>query len=166
MMLTRARMLLLTLLCFDAVLSFDPQAEWMQLERMLGQWNRKPFYGRSAKKPIELPDFHHVRADQYKMERFKSNSSSRTLPTEIREMLQMTAPPPTTAPARTDIEILCNLEKLFVRIKKALFKQSVTQDLKVGKCNVSHENPEHYFFLYSIDADCGVVKEVGTTLSS
>lgn len=158
-------------------LSKDSAAEeWANLINSMQQnSNSQPgfVYGRSShnvppyrRVPPSMPVSHHA----VRTELFKPDKQTRPLPLSIQEMLlEVTAPPPppppTRAPARVFFESLCFLDKMIVRVRKDFFNQNVAKDLTLGKCKVTEENFQHYYFNHSIEEDCGFQKQVGTALS-
>uniref|UniRef100_A0A3P8TQN9 ZP domain-containing protein n=1 Tax=Amphiprion percula TaxID=161767 RepID=A0A3P8TQN9_AMPPE len=65
------------------------------------------------------------------------------------------------------VEILCHVDRLYVRIKREVFKsRDAYKYLKLGTCPVNHANDKYYYLLYLLKNDCGFKKEVGDVLFS
>lgn len=127
------------------------------------------FYGRSISNMPDYrpPDFMPVLQRDVQADLFIPEKGTRPLPLSIKEMLlKATAPTPTIAPARENVELLCHVDRMLVRVRTDAFKQNVTNDLKLGKCHVNGLTPEHYYFIHPLASDCGFRKEVGTSLFS
>lgn len=179
MALIQARLSLLLLLWFvkghstsdNGLPVVSAAEEWEQLLiSMQKNSNSQPgvFYGRSSPgmPPYSPPDFMAVLQRDVQKELFKPDKQIRPLPLSFKEhLLKATAPPPTTAPARQRLEVLCFLDGFRIRVRKDAFKQNILKDLKFGKCNVTEQDFEYYYLRHSMDADCGYQKEVGAALS-
>ncbi|KAM7009831.1 zona pellucida sperm-binding protein 3 [Tautogolabrus adspersus] len=58
------------------------------------------------------------------------------------------------------IEILCHVDRMYVRVRRELFKtRDAYKYLKLGGCPVNRATTEHYYFLYLLKTDCGFKKE-------
>lgn len=174
-----ARLPLLLLLWFvvaaqcisDNSLHEEPAADeqWESLMRMVlkDASDGHYFYGRSAlpSDAYNPPASMVVSEPETLKELFKPENLTRPLHPQIKNMLlQAKAPPPTEAPARRPVEILCHVDLMFVRVRVDLFTQKVTEDLRFGKCKVTVMNDEYYYFYYYLHHDCGFQKEVCTVL--
>lgn len=149
----------------------DAEDEWEKLSAVVNNEDASRngyFYGRSS--PIgqvyNPPASQAVLKAETHKELFKPENLTKPLPLVIKNMLlQAAEPPPIIAPVRKLIEVLCHIDRMFVRIRREIFMQDVKKDLRYGKCNVSTSNEEYYYFLYMLDDDCGNQKEVCTALS-
>lgn len=177
MVLMPARLLLLWFVtsCCTCVNSLSDGAaaeeEWEALSNTISKESSDGdyFYGRSA--PIEgaymLPDSKVVSKAEADLKMlFKPDNHTRPLPPSYKDMLLQAPvlshiPPP---PVRKLIEILCHVDRMYVRIRREIFKQDVLKDLRFGKCGVTVGNQEYYYFLYLLNQDCGIQKEVCTAL--
>lgn len=178
MELMRVRILLL-LLCFansqfssDARLFVqDPEAEWKRMEAEANEERSEASdfnLGRSPSntlRPLPVPKYMVVPASKVQKGLFKPEKNTRPLPTSIKEMLLGAKAPTTTVAPPTrqpPIEVLCQIDRMYVRIKKNVFKSlDAFKYLKLGKCPVNHGTKNHYYFLYLLHIDCGYLREVG-----
>lgn len=95
---------------------------------------------------------------------FKPETGVRPLPDWASDMLLKTATDTIpTEPARPQlVEILCHVDRVYVRIRKKVFKtDNAHRYLKFGTCRVNQVTKDHYYFLYLLTADCGFKKKVG-----
>lgn len=145
----------------------DPAAEWDRLSRTASrEAGYDNFFGRSAHSHDDYnpPESMVVSEPQTLKSYFKPDNRTRALDPKIRNMLlHAKAPPPTAAPPRKQIEVLCPLNGMYVRIRRDIFTQNVAEDLRVGKCKVTRVTNEHYYFYIYLNQDCGIQKEVCTT---
>ena len=111
-----------------------------------------------------LPEFVRVPASKDLKPLFKPDGApSSGLPAAAMEMLLVTAPPtpaPTTRPPQ--IEVLCHIDRMYVRVRRTLFSAfDAYKTLKLGSCVVNQGTKDHYYFLYLLTSACGFHKEVG-----
>lgn len=178
MVLKAARALLLLLLWFvrghytsdNSFYDEDAEAKWADFEADI--YREAPshpnyFYGRSA--PIgntNLPASQPVSLVETQKTLFKPENRTKPMPLTVMNMLlQAAALPPTTPPVRKPIEILCYFDRMYVRLRRDLFRTNIIEDLRFGKCpmNIS---VDYYYYVRSLDEDCGLQKEVCTSFSA
>lgn len=146
----------------------DAAADWEDLSALVYQEDtRYPgyFYGRSSHiGHAHLPDSQPVSKAETRKTLFKPENRTQPLPLPIKNMLlQAAALPPTVELVRKLIEILCYIDRMYVRIRKDIFKQDILKDLRYGKCNLKSRG-EYYYYTRSLNEDCGLQKEVCTAL--
>lgn len=180
---------LLLLLCcfaysytFSSVASYGPfvqypELEWARMEKVIGEEiSRAPApkakflksgssSGASIPEAKKVPEYRIVSASMDQKELFKPEKGARPLPNSVKEMLLVTAPPEVaaTSAARPKlVEILCHIDRMYVRIRREVFKsKDAYKYLKLGTCPVNQGTKVHYYLLYLLKTDCGFKREVG-----
>ncbi|XP_041640666.1 zona pellucida sperm-binding protein 3 [Cheilinus undulatus] len=151
----------------------EPNLEWERMETIVGEsetqapvpdaklWRSSSSSGSSTPTAKKLPEYVVIPASKVQKELFKPEKGARPLPNSIKEMLQVTAPPSQQAASRKKmIDILCHVDRIYVRIRREIFKtRDAYKYLKLGKCPVNAGTKEYYFFLYQLSKDCGFKKE-------
>ncbi|XP_018520151.1 zona pellucida sperm-binding protein 3 isoform X2 [Lates calcarifer] len=157
----------------------DPELEWGRMETVIGEemspapapkakiWKSASNSGSSTPEAKKFPEYVRVESSKYPKTAFKPEKGARPLPAWVKEMLL----PPTVAPKSGIasgkaavrpklIEILCHVDRMYVRIRREIFKtKTAYKDLKLGKCPVNQGTKVHYYFLYLLKTDCGFKKE-------
>uniref|UniRef100_A0A673CES8 ZP domain-containing protein n=1 Tax=Sphaeramia orbicularis TaxID=375764 RepID=A0A673CES8_9TELE len=172
---------LLVVLCFVNVsqsrsssqygpLSSNPEQEWNKLalddERALAHGPRSKSSSRSSvAQERKVPTYLTVSADMVQKKFFKPEKGFRSLPSSVVEILRATpspASPSTPANSKKNIEVLCHIDRMYVRIKKELFNNRYAYRLlKLGTCPVNKDDKDYYYFLHLLKTDCGFKTEVG-----
>ncbi|KAM9363609.1 zona pellucida sperm-binding protein 3 [Symphorus nematophorus] len=155
----------------------DPEIEWetmkmvIDVEKIQDAAPEPKFWKNAATSGVtSIPEakkvipYEAVPASKVQKEVFKPEKGIRPLPNSIKEMLLgATAPPATTTSAPTRpklIEILCHVDRMYVRVRREFFKSSnAYKYLKLGTCPVNQGTKEHYYLLYLLKTDCGFKKE-------
>uniref|UniRef100_UPI0037E88625 zona pellucida sperm-binding protein 3 n=1 Tax=Semicossyphus pulcher TaxID=241346 RepID=UPI0037E88625 len=111
-----------------------------------------------------VPEYTIVAGSKVPKEVFKPEKGARPLPNSVKEMLLgsiSTASATGRAAARPKlIEILCHVDRIYVRLRRELFKtRDAYKYLKLGSCPVNQGTKVHYYFLYLVKTDCGFKKE-------
>ncbi|XP_048104515.1 zona pellucida sperm-binding protein 3 isoform X1 [Alosa alosa] len=110
-------------------------------------------------KPLDLPEFNVVMSP-IGSGVFKPEVGTRALPEPVKQIFlppaATTAPPPQYG----NVDALCHLDRMYVRIKKELFSKpgDAWQYLKIGTCEVNQATADHYYFLYYLKG-CGLKYE-------
>ncbi|XP_062866908.1 zona pellucida sperm-binding protein 3 [Trichomycterus rosablanca] len=111
---------------------------------------------------LKLPESQQILASDVQKVFFKSEAGTRPLPDVLKSIL---LPPPTKKPVSVQdsqpktIEILCHLDRIYVRVLKNLLTSlDAWKNLKVGTCVVNQMTSGYYFFLYAINS-CGVKRQ-------
>lgn len=141
----------------------DSEVDWKRLNVPLKK--ELVFAPRSADPNGTLPEservptFIIVSSANDPVEDFKPELGARDLPDRAREvllqaMVTTAAPPP--GGGTTGVEVACQIDRLYVRVKKDIFKVRMAfQNLKLGTCAVNKILDDHYYFLYPLTANCG-----------
>lgn len=111
-----------------------------------------------------------VSASHELKEALRPEKGHRDLPYLVEKLLQQatatTAAPPSSGGRTPSVEILCHIDRMYVRIKRALFKdRNAFRNLKLGTCAVNKSTNEHFYFLYLLTADCGFQMTVSGSCS-
>ncbi|CAJ1052664.1 zona pellucida sperm-binding protein 3 [Xyrichtys novacula] len=156
----------------------DPELEWERMETVIGEanteapepdakfWRSSSSYGSSQTAAKKVPEYVIVPASKIQKEAFKPEKGARPLPNSVKELLlssTATAKASGKAARPKMIEILCHVDRMYVRIRREIFKtKDAYKDLKLGSCPVNQGTKVHYFFLYLLSSDCGFKKESNT----
>lgn len=143
-----------------SLLEYDPEVDWNTMRDDLVQ---APVSGTNDTLPASerVPPFLVVSSSNDPVEAFKPEKGARDLPEAVKEMLlqALGATPATPAPPTGGggaVEVRCHIDRMFVRVKKAIFKVKMAiQNLKLGVCAVNKILDEYYYFLYPLTANCG-----------
>ncbi|XP_070843097.1 zona pellucida sperm-binding protein 3 [Chaetodon trifascialis] len=150
----------------------DPELEWERMEKVIGEdmpheapapetkfW-RSASGGSSIPEALKVPEYVIVPASKVQKEVFKPEKGARPLPNSIKEMLLAASATSDEAAKSKLIEILCHVDRMYVRISREVFKtKDAYKYLKLGTCPVNQGNAAHYFLLYLLKTDCGFKKE-------
>ncbi|NP_001314921.1 uncharacterized protein LOC563179 isoform a precursor [Danio rerio] len=114
--------------------------------------------GDSSRTLLKLPGSVRISAHQLHTELFTPGRGGIPVPPKVREMLHPKMP--VAKPAYTSrgkpIELLCHLDRIYVRVRKSLFSShSAHKHLKLGTCSVNKQTRTHYYFLYNLKR-CGL----------
>lgn len=136
--------------------SEKPQQSGGQTSDQLILFPRAP----GAPQPLILPLFTKVMSP-IPSGVFKPEGGTRPLPDAVRQMFLPPAPTKLPSPQYGAVDVLCHLDRIYVRIKKELFvnPSEAWRYLKVGTCAVNEDTAQHYYFLYYLKA-CGFKYEV------
>ncbi|XP_074539952.1 zona pellucida sperm-binding protein 3 [Halichoeres trimaculatus] len=153
----------------------DPDLEWERMETVIGKenmhtsttdaeyWRSSSSYGSSSSGVKKLPESVIVTSSKIQKEAFKPEKGSRPLPNSVKEILLVgssSAKASMKAARPKLIEILCHVDRMYVRVRRELFKtKEAYKDLKLGSCPVNQGTKEHYYFLYLLKSKCGFKKE-------
>ncbi|KAL7845727.1 hypothetical protein AOLI_G00239190 [Acnodon oligacanthus] len=110
---------------------------------------------------LNLPESQRILASDVNEDLFRPERTQRPLPDLMKSILL----PPTTPPivaatsASRPVDMLCHLDRIYVKVLKSLFKNpNAWQYLKVGTCPVNQARKEHYYFLYYLNS-CDVKRQ-------
>ncbi|XP_072513006.1 zona pellucida sperm-binding protein 3 [Salminus brasiliensis] len=123
------------------------------------------FTTRTIREPsISLPESQRILASEVKTDFFKPDQVLRQLPNLLTPVLLPSPLPPKTTPSPTSaprpVEMLCHLDRIYVRVLKSLFSNpDAGKYLKVGTCAVNQATDQHYYVLYSINGCSGKRQE-------
>ncbi|XP_034717480.1 zona pellucida sperm-binding protein 3 [Etheostoma cragini] len=151
----------------------DPEEEWERMTTAVGNEvddtlspQNKLFMGASTdgsstSQAKLVPKYLVASFSEDKVKDFKPGMGAGPLPNWASKMLLKTATTsPTVAASPQLVEILCHVDRLYIRVRKEIFKtNNAHKYLKFGTCPVNHGTTEHYYFLYLLTADCGFEKE-------
>ncbi|XP_071359531.1 zona pellucida sperm-binding protein 3 [Trachinotus anak] len=157
----------------------DPESEWARMETVIGEemtltpapqakfWRSASSSGSSTPEALKFPEYVRVSASKYPKETFKPEKGARPLPAWVKDMLL--GPANATAVEKAAVkaavrgnlvEILCHVDRMYVRIKREVFKtRGAYKYLKLGTCPVNQGTKDHYYLLYLLKTDCGFKKE-------
>ncbi|XP_056322324.1 zona pellucida sperm-binding protein 3 [Danio aesculapii] len=144
----------------------DPMVEWNLMENFTFANDDSESVefiprskGDSTRPLLKLPASVRISAQQLHKELFIPGRGGIPVPPQVREMLL----PKITKPAfsgvtgrRKPIELLCHLDRIYVRVLKSLFSShSAHKHLRLGTCPVNKQTRTHYYFLYNLKR-CGL----------
>ncbi|XP_076839193.1 zona pellucida sperm-binding protein 3 [Brachyhypopomus gauderio] len=141
--------------------------EWSSLEKSWMWKDEELDPERDGQTPVaslalRLPQSHKILASEVRKDLFKPERSSRPLPDVLKAILLPPALPkvrPTKTPQPKNIEVLCHIDRIYVRILKSMFvNPDAWKYLKVGTCPVNQATEQYYFFLYNLNG-CNVKRE-------
>uniref|UniRef100_A0A3B5AR75 Zona pellucida sperm-binding protein 3-like n=1 Tax=Stegastes partitus TaxID=144197 RepID=A0A3B5AR75_9TELE len=154
----------------------DPELEWERSATVMGEEKTeapalKSKLGRSASVDVaSLPgaykyEYLRVPYANDRKEDFKPQKGARPLPEWARKML-LGDPPTISLTEELDkrklVEILCHVDRMYVRINREIFKsRDAYKYLKLGTCPVNQAKGKYYYLLYLLKSNCGFKKEVG-----
>uniref|UniRef100_A0A3B4VF46 Zona pellucida glycoprotein 3c n=1 Tax=Seriola dumerili TaxID=41447 RepID=A0A3B4VF46_SERDU len=150
----------------------DPELEWARMETVIDEemkpgpelkaklWRSESGSGSSTPEAKKFPEYVNVLSSKYPKEAFKPEKGARPLPGWVKEMLlgPSTAAKPAAAggAGRKLVEILCHVDRMYVRIRREVFKtRDAYKNLKLGTCPVNQGTKDHYYLLYLLKTDCG-----------
>lgn len=120
----------------------------------------------SSTPALHFPEYIRILSSNYPKDTFKPERGARPLPSWAKELLlgpsSTTAKPSAKAANRGKlVEILCHVDRMYVRIRREVFKtRDAYKNLKLGTCPVNQGTKDHYYFLYLLKTDCGFNKQV------
>ncbi|XP_063739327.1 zona pellucida sperm-binding protein 3 [Eleginops maclovinus] len=150
----------------------NPVREWVRMEKVISEEKSEdlaPTFLRAANgvstklAPRRVPEYLVVSSSEDQTSAFKPEKGARPLPSSITDMLLKTAT--TTIASGTTarpqmIEILCHVDRMYVRVRKEIFKYTQAwKSLKLGTCPVNQGTRLHYYFLYLLTDKCGFKTE-------
>ncbi|XP_074485182.1 zona pellucida sperm-binding protein 3 [Sebastes fasciatus] len=150
----------------------DPEREWERMETVIGEEMTEALApetkflsasgnGSSTPEAKTVPEYLVVSKDQKEV--FKPEKGARPLPDSAKEMLLKTVSttPATAGTARPKlVEILCHVDRIYVRIRREVFKtRDAYKYLKLGTCPVNQGTKNHYYLLYLLKTDCGFKRQ-------
>lgn len=139
---------------------------WPELEELFPNYKVKtptnPSLNTSCS-PLTLPQFQQIRSSDVHKLVFKPEGKSRPV-SDLMKSILLPSPlpePETPLPSKPrNIELLCYIDRIFVRVRKSLFTtRNAGKYLKVGTCSVNKVTAEHYYFLHWINS-CNVQRHV------
>ncbi|XP_054459756.1 zona pellucida sperm-binding protein 3 [Anoplopoma fimbria] len=154
----------------------DPEREWDRLATMIDEEMTEDLApetkllksataaGSPAIVPLNVNAYLVVSSSEDHKALFKPELGARPLPSPVKELLEKTASTtPSTGPTpKALIEILCHVDRIYVRIRREVFKTTAAYKyLKLGACVVNQGTAGHYYLLYLLETDCGFKKEYG-----
>ena len=155
----------------------DPEPEWDRMQAVINEeamhgYAAEPRLWKSTSKsgtlPLakQVPQYMVISSSQIRKSDFEPDKGARPLPDQIREtLLRATATPAATTPTSTRrplVEMLCHIDRIYVRIRRTIFKtREAYKYLKLGTCPVNQGTKIHYYHLYLLTSDCGFKIEVG-----
>ncbi|XP_029949284.1 zona pellucida sperm-binding protein 3 [Salarias fasciatus] len=72
---------------------------------------------------------------------------------------QVTTIPEGGSDKSKDIEVLCHIDRMYVRVRRDMFKTPhAYKFLKLGRCPVNAGKKEHFFLLHALKSNCGFKK--------
>lgn len=160
---------LVLLVCFPdsdlkmrSLLEYDPEVDWNTLRDHLVQAPSPADPNVTLPGSKRVPPFLVVSSSNDPVEVFKPEKGARDLPEAVRKMLLQSlgatpaTPAPPTGGGGTAVQVRCHIDRMYVRVKKAIFKVKMAiQNLKLGICSVNKISDEYYYFLYPLTANCG-----------
>ncbi|XP_033976478.1 zona pellucida sperm-binding protein 3-like isoform X2 [Trematomus bernacchii] len=150
----------------------NPEQEWERIQKVISDEmseDLKPKFLRAASSasttlaPRQVPVYLVVSSSDDHKSAFKPEKGAIPLPPSLRQMLLQTAT--TTIASRTTarpklIEIVCHVDRMYVRVRKEIFKYTdAWKSLKLGTCSVNKSTKDHYYFLYLLTDSCGFKTE-------
>lgn len=153
----------------------DALSEWNRMKTLVKKDLIRAHAPKSSEANISTLPVHQrvipyivVSASNELKEAFRPEKGNRDLPDLVEQLLEQatatTAAPPSSGGRTPTVEILCHIDRIYVRIKRAFFKvRNAFQNLKLGTCAVNKSTAEYYYFLYLLTADCGFQITVGVS---
>lgn len=150
------------------------QTKWNLDKDPLDEWNRMAEHGgvTSGSIPklfksvplhynfLSLPDFVHVSEAEDQKYLFEPEMGLWPVPDSVQSILFPTTTTEPPKPAEPIIEILCHLDRMYLRIRIDIFKTlNAWRFLNLGKCVVNQGTDDHYYFLYLLKTDCDFIIE-------
>ncbi|XP_076001815.1 zona pellucida sperm-binding protein 3 [Genypterus blacodes] len=154
----------------------NPDLEWRRIEKLIGVamppapaprskfWKTGSGSGSSLPEVMRVPEYVRVPASKVQKNLFKPSMGARPLPDSAKKILLVTQKPAvtgvTSAQRRPQVEILCHLDRIYVRARKELFKsRNASANLKLGTCDVNYGDADYFYHLYLLKTDCGWKRE-------
>ncbi|XP_055079356.1 zona pellucida sperm-binding protein 3 [Periophthalmus magnuspinnatus] len=168
--LARILMIICCFVCSDGQFIKNPELEWDIMSKMTRKVSSGPVRndfrsGRPSQSSnsefIMPPDFVVVSSAIDQKALFRPERGARPLPNSVKSLLFPSAPePPIDSTQPKVVELLCHLDRIYVRVKRDAFKTlDAYKSLKLGTCPVNQGTKSHYYFLYLLTSDCGFTKE-------
>lgn len=147
-----------------SLLEYEPEVHWNTMRDDLVQTPTSADPNDTLPESQRVPHFLVISSSNDPVEAFKPELGARELPEAVKEMLLQAlgaTPAPPTGGVGKPVEVRCHINKMFVRVKKSIFKaKTPCQDLKLGLCTVNKISDEHYYFVYPLNANCGFQRVV------
>lgn len=143
----------------------DPELEWKAMKESDEEEKEAPVpkSWTSSSEARKYPEFVIVSDDQKRL--FKPELGVRPLPASAKKILlhpQVTTIPEGGSDKSKNIEVLCHIDRMYVRVKRDIFKTpNAFKFLKLGSCPVNAGKKDHYFLLYRLNSNCGFKRMVG-----
>lgn len=145
-----------------SLLAYEPEVHWNTRRDDLVQTPTSADPNDTLPESQRVPHFLVISSSNDPVEAFKPELGARELPEAVKEMLLQAlgatpaTPAPPTGGVGKPVEVRCHIDKMFVRVKKSIFKaKTPCQDLRLGLCTVNKISDTHYYFLYPLNANCG-----------
>ncbi|KAF5905448.1 zona pellucida sperm-binding protein 3-like, partial [Clarias magur] len=144
---------------------YAPDDTWTDLEELLPNYRAKEPMDQGLNTPcppLKLPQFQQIDSSDVHKPIFKPARNRRPVPDLLRSILLPSPMPATETPPASEpknIELLCHIDRIYVRVRKSFFTNAdAGKFLKVGTCPVNKATPEHYYFLYPINS-CNIQRD-------
>nr|XP_055060529.1 zona pellucida sperm-binding protein 3 [Misgurnus anguillicaudatus] len=99
---------------------------------------------------LRLPEYVRIPASGLHKEYFSPEMGSMEVPSEVQNMLLPSGLPawtPTYTTAGKKVEVMCHLDRMYVRVQKSVFADiNAWKNLKLGTCSVNKATASHYYF--------------------
>ncbi|XP_020797542.2 zona pellucida sperm-binding protein 3-like [Boleophthalmus pectinirostris] len=155
--------------CSDGEFIKNPELEWDNMSKMTRKVSSEPLLKvfRSGISPQSsnsefrmLPDFVVVSSVTDQKALFKPERGTRPLPYSVKSLLFPTTVAPTVSTQPKVVEILCHIDRIYVRVRRDIFKTlDAYSYLKLGTCPVNQGTTSHYYFLYLLTSGCDFKKQ-------
>lgn len=156
----------------------NPDLEWEEMETKISKrmmpirvpghnlWRSASNNQTIAPVPKVLPQYLIMSASKDPKEVFKPGKGTGPLPASVVDLLlgspSNVLPIKSVKDPRQSVEILCHIDRLYVRMKRQFFKSpGAYRYLKLGTCPVNAGTPIYYYNLYLLTTDCGFKQQVG-----
>lgn len=174
--LVRLLLILCCFVCSEQLISQfkqNPELEWEKMAKVIGEEASGPMpnvsRSRSHSQTLSseirtLPKYRVVSSAKNQKVLFNPEKGVRPLPNSVKALLfpsPAMASPAGSATRPKPVEILCHIDRIYVRVRRELFKTlDAFRYLKLGTCPVNQGTTDHYYFLYHLTSGCGFKREV------
>ncbi|XP_065151452.2 zona pellucida sperm-binding protein 3 [Paramisgurnus dabryanus] len=141
---------------------FESEEEWDTESSMVSPDNYDPSYraGETATEEpslLRLPEYVRIQASDLRKDYFSPEMGSMEVPPEVQTILLPSGMPawrPSYTTAGKKVEVLCHLDRIYVRVQKSVFADiNAWKNLKLGTCSVNKATASHYYFRQNLK-DC------------